>query len=170
MGCNFIDINEQRCNFNYELKYLLFRNPTTRVSQEIEICPRHFGTEVEEPLILPIRLLRIKKDNLFATISRERQIAKQYDSYYDYTQRKHQLDTIKERIRILISLKCSNILCGAVLPIMSPLYSMMVITHSGKVSYKFYFCSKDCWDKMRIRTGALLPEKARKGIPLSHYT
>jgi len=44
----------------------------------------------------------------------------------------------------------------------------MVISNLGKISYKFYFCSKVCFDKMKIRTGALIP-KIRKEIPIQEF-
>ncbi len=46
---------------------------------------------------------------------------------------------------------------------------MIIISNLGKVSFKFYFCTKDCWDKMRIRTGAIVPPKERKEIPLKVF-
>jgi len=169
MGCQYIDPDSGRCNFKYELKFLLFRNPITRVSQEIEICPRHFGSEIEEPLIFPVRKLRMVKDNLYSRMNREREIAKQYDSHYDYDKRKAEIDTIQEKIKRMISFKCANVLCGIALSTFSPAYSMFVISRLGKVSYKFYFCGLDCWNKMRIRTGALVPEH-RKELLLTHFT
>jgi len=80
-----------------------------------------------------------------------------------------ELQSIQEKITRLLSFKCSNILCGTSLSSLNPVYSMMIISGLGKISYKFYFCSRTCWDKMQIRTGAIVPPKERKEIPLKVF-
>jgi len=167
MGCHYIDEYNNRCDYKYELKNLLFRDPITKESKEISICPRHFGETIEEPLVLPLQKLFHKRDNMYAKEKRERAIAKQNDVVLIPT-RRIEIDDIKEQIRKKMSLKCSNVICGTSISNLNPVYSMLVISTLGKVSYKFYFCTKDCWDKMRIRTGALLP-KIRREIPLQEY-
>ncbi len=167
MGCHHIDEFNNRCDYKYELKYLLFRDPISKQSNEISICLRHFGETVEEPLILPIKKLSYKRDNLIAQEKRERAIAKRNDMVLIPTKR-IQIDAVREEIRKKLSLKCSNILCGTSISKLNPVYSMIVISTLGKISYKFYFCSRDCWDKMRIRTGALKPV-TRKEIPIQEY-
>lgn len=167
MGCHHIDDYNNRCDFNYELKYLLFRDPISKKSNEIEICPRHFGETVEQPLILPLKKLFYKRDNLFAQDKREKAIAKRNDMTLVPTKR-IQIDAVREEIRKKQSLICSNIICGTSISNLNPVFSMMVISGLGKVSYKFYFCSRSCWDKMRIRTGALKPF-TRKEIPIQKF-
>lgn len=167
MSCNHIDEDNNRCGYHYELKYLLFRDPVSKQSNEIAICPRHFGENVEEPLILPIKKLSYKRDNLIAQEKRERAIAKRNDMVLIPTKR-IQIDAVREEIRKKLSLTCSNILCGTSISKLNPVYSMIVISNLGKISYKFYFCSRNCWDKMRIRTGALKPV-TRKEIPIQEY-
>ena len=76
MGCHHIDEYNNRCDFRYELKYLWFRDPISKQSNEISICPRHFGETIEEPLVLPLQKLFHKRDNLFAKQKREIAIAK----------------------------------------------------------------------------------------------
>lgn len=167
MGCNYINEYNNRCDFNYELKYLLFRDPISKQSNEISICPRHFVETVEEPLVLPLTKLYRKRDNLFAQDKREKAIAKRNDMALIPTKR-IQIDAIREEIRKKLSLKCSNILCGTSISTLNPVYSMMIISSLGRVSYKFYFCTRNCWDKMRIRTGALKPV-IRKEIPIQKF-
>lgn len=168
MGCNYINLEGHKCGYNYEQRNLLFRNPITKESKEIEICPRHFTETVEEPLIAPLKLLFRKRDNLFAKQSRERTIAKR-EGIVLLPNRAIELDKIKDDIRKYMSYKCSNIICGTSISKLNPVYSMIIISNLGKVSHKFYFCSKDCWDKMRIRTGAIVPPKERKEIPLKVF-
>lgn len=167
MSCHHVDENDNRCSIHYELKYLLFRDPIAKQSSEIAICPRHFGDNVEEPLILPIKKLYYKRDNLFAQDKREKAIAKRNDMALIPTKR-IQIDAVREEIRKKLSLTCSNILCGTSISTLNPVYSMIVISALGKISYKFYFCSRGCWDKMRIRTGALKPV-TRKEIPMQKF-
>ncbi len=167
MGCHHIDDYNNRCDSKYELKHLLFRDPISKQSNETAICPRHFGETVEEPLILPLKKLFYKRDNLFAQEKRERAIAKRNDMVLVPTKR-IQIDAVREDIRKKQSLICSNILCGTSISNLNPVYSMMVISTLGRISYKFYFCTRSCWDKMRIRTGALKPV-TRKEIPIQEY-
>ncbi len=168
MGCNYINLEGHKCGYNYELRNLLFRNPITKESKEIEICPRHFKETVEEPLIAPLKLLFRKRDNLFAKQKREIAIAKRNDMVLLPT-RRIEIDKIKDEIRKTMSYKCSNIICGTSISKLNPVYSMIIISNLGKVSHKFYFCTKECWDKMRIRTGAIVPPKERKEIPLKVF-
>ncbi len=168
MGCNYINLEGHKCGYNYELRNLLFRNPITKESKEIEICPRHFKETVEEPLIAPLKLLFRKSDNLFAKQKREIEISKTNDMFLLPT-RRIELDKIKDEIRKTMSYKCSNIICGTSISKLNPVYSMIIISNLGKVSHKFYFCTKNCWDKMRIRTGAILPPKQRTEIPLKLF-
>lgn len=167
MSCNHIDEYNNRCGYQYELKYLLFRDPVSKQSNEIAICSRHFGENVEEPLILPIKKLYYKRDNLFAQEKREKAIAKRNDIALVPTKR-IQIDAVREEIRKKLSLTCSNVLCGTSISKLNPVFSMIVISNLGKISYKFYFCSRNCWDKMRIRTGALKPV-TRKEIPIQKF-
>lgn len=168
MGCHYIDDYNNKCDYKYELKNLLFRDPITKESNEITICTTHFGEHVEEPLILPLKKLFIKRDNLFAQERRERAIAKQNDMPL-VPNKRIKIDAVKEDIRKKLSFTCSNILCGTSISNQNPVFSMLVITELGKISYKFYFCTRGCWDKMRIRTGALKPI-TRKEIPLQEFT
>lgn len=167
MGCHYINDYNSRCDYKYELRYLLFRDPISKQSNEISICPRHFGETVEEPLILPLKKLYRKRDNLFAQDKRERAIAKRNDMALIPTKR-IQIDAIREEIRKKQSLICSNVICGTSISKLNPVFSMMIISTLGKISYKFYFCTRDCWDKMRIRTGALKPV-IRKEIPIQKF-
>ena len=168
MSCNHIDDYDNRCSYKYELKHLLFRDPISKQSNEISICPKHFGETVEEPLILPLTKLYHKRDNLYAQDKREKAIAKRNDMALVPTKR-IQIDAVREEIRKKLSFKCSNILCGTSISNLNPVFSMMIISSLGKISYKFYFCSRGCWDKMRIRSGALKPV-TRKEIPLQEFT
>ncbi len=168
MGCNYINLEGNKCKYNYELRNLLFRNPITKESKEIEICPRHFKETVDEPLIAPLKLLFRKRDNLFAKQNRERSIAKR-EGIVLLPNRAIELDKIKDDIRKYMSYKCSNIICGTSISKLNPVYSMIIISNLGKVSHKFYFCTKECWDKMRIRTGAIVPPKERTEIPLKVF-
>jgi hypothetical protein len=168
MGCSFLDINNHKCDVKHDLKYLLFRDPNTRQHQEIELCTHHFGETVQEPLILPVEKLRRKLDNLMARNNRERQIAKKNEVPFNYKERQGQVDHVRKAIQRQLSFKCSNVICGTSLSTLNPLYSMMVISGLGKVSYKFYFCTKACWDKMRIRTGVLKPI-INKSVPLTEF-
>jgi len=147
----------------------LFRNPITKESKEIEICPRHFKETVEDPLIAPIKILSHKRANLISRNNKERALAKKYDKRFPYEEKRAELESLQEKIKRLLSFKCSNILCGTSLSTLNPVYSMMIISGLGKISYKFYFCSKQCWDKMRIRTGAIVPPKERTEIPLKVF-
>lgn len=167
MDCNFIDENNDRCNAKYELKYLSFRDPINRITTEISICPKHFGETIEEPLIRPLKILFRKRDNLYAREKREKAIAKRNDIIILPT-RRIEIDDIKDQIRKRLGYKCSNVICGTSISNLNPVYSMLVISLLGKVSYKFYFCTKQCWDKMRIRTGAMIP-KHRKEIPIQEF-
>lgn len=167
MGCNFMLDHNERCDAKYELKYLLFRDPNSRDSKEISICPRHFGETIDESLILPLKRLFYKRDNLYAKDKREKAIARRNDVILLPT-RRTEIDDIKEQIRKQLGFKCANVICGTSISTLNPVHSMMVISHLGRVSYKFYFCSKVCFDKMKIRTGALLP-KIRKEIPIQEF-
>ncbi len=146
----------------------MFRNPITKESKEIEICARHFTETVEEPLIAPLKVLFRKRDNLYAKQKREIAIAKRNDMVLLPT-RRIELDKIKDDIRKYMSYKCSNIICGTSISKLNPVYTMIIISNLGKVSHKFYFCTKECWNKMRIRTGAIMPPKQRKEIPLKVF-
>lgn len=168
MACSYLNINNERCGHKFELKCLLFRDPNSREHQEIEICTRHFGETVEEPLILPVKKLRMKLDNLIARNNRESAIAKKNEVPFNWTERKGEVDRVRKQIQRQLSFKCSNVICGTSLSTLNPLYSMMVISGLGKVSYKFYFCTKACWDKMRMRTGVIKPV-IHKSIPLTEY-
>jgi len=167
MGCKFLLDNNERCDAKYELKYLLFRDPSSRESKEIEICPRHFVETIDESLINPLKRLFYKRDNLYAKEKREKAIAKRNDVIILPT-RRIEIDDIKEQIRKQLGFKCANVICGTSISTLNPVFSMMVISHLGKISYKFYFCSKSCFDKMRIRTGALVPVR-RKEIPIQEF-
>jgi len=167
MGCHYVDENNNRCDHKYELRYLLFRDPISRETSEVSICPRHFTEFVDEPLIRPVKKLSQKRDNLIAKQNRERAIAKRNDVILLPTYRV-KIDDIREQIRRQLSYKCSNILCGTSISTLNPVYSMMVISSLGKISYKFYFCTKSCFDKMRIRTGAMKPV-TRKEIPIQKF-
>jgi len=167
MSCNHIDDYDNRCGYKYELKYLLFRDPVSKQSNEIAICARHFGETVAEPLILPLQKLYQKRDNLFAQEKREKAIAKRNDMPL-VPNKRIQIDAVREDIRKKQSLICCNILCGTSISSLNPVFSMMVISNLGKISFKFYFCTRECWDKMRIRTGALKPV-TRKEIPIQEY-
>ncbi len=167
-GCNYVNLEGHKCEYNYELRNLLFRNPITKESKEIEICPRHFKETVDEPLIMPLKELFRKRDNLFAKQNRERSIAKR-EGIVLLPNRAIELDKIKDKIRKYMSFRCSNILCGTSISNLNPVYSMIIISNLGKVSHKFYFCTRQCWDKMRIRTGAIIPPKETKNIPLKVF-
>jgi len=168
MGCSYLTVNNEKCDARYELKYLLFRDPVTRESKEIALCPAHFVETVQEPLITPIRNLSRKRDNLISKHNRERAIAKRNEVVL-LPSRSIEIQDIREQIRKRLAFKCSNILCGTSISNLNPVYSMLVISNSGKVSYKFYFCTKTCWDKMRIRTGAIKPIMT-KSVPLTEYS
>lgn len=167
MGCSYITNNNEKCDARYELKYLLFRDPISRESKETELCPPHFIESVQEPLIKPIKDLSRKRDNLIAKHNRERAIAKRNEVVL-LPSRSVEIQDIREQIRKRLAFKCSNILCGTSISNLIPVYSMLVISNLGKISYKFYFCSKTCWDKMRIRTGAIKPLLS-KSVPLTEY-
>jgi len=132
MGCHYVDVNNNRCDHKYELRYLLFRDPISRETNEISICPRHFTELVDEPLIRPVKKLSMKRDNLIAKQNRERAIAKRNDVILLPTYRV-QIDDIREQIRRQLAYKCSNILCGTSISTLNPVYSMMIV----KINYNF---------------------------------
>lgn len=168
MGCNFILDNNDRCDAKYELKYIMFRDPINHVTKEIELCPRHFGDLIQVPLLQPIKVLQFKRDNLVARNARESKIAKQNDVPFNWAERKGEVSTVTELIKQHYSYKCANVLCGRMISTLNPVYCMIVFSGFGKIINKFYFCSKDCNDKMKIRTGALIPV-IRKEIPMQEF-
>lgn len=168
MGCNVILDNNQKCDAKYELKYIMFRDPINRTSKEIELCPSHFGDLIQLPLLQPIKLLQFKRANLVARNARESKIAKRNDVPFNWVERQNEVSTVTELIKRHYSFKCANVLCGTMISTLNPVYCMIVFSGLGKIINKFYFCTTSCYDKMRIRTGALIPV-VRKEVPMQEF-
>ena len=153
--CDYLFNNNVRCGKDYLTVFVLFRDPITRQSEEVALCPRHFGEEIEEPLIIPIKKLRYKLSNLIARNNRERTIARSNEVPFNYDERKGEVEQLQKKIQHEIAYKCSNVICGKALISSDPVWSMLVVSSLGKVSFKFYLCSVECYNKMRHRVGLI---------------
>ena len=123
---------------------------------------------IQLPLLQPIKLLQFKRDNLVARNARESKIAKRNDVPFNWVERQGEVSSVTELIKKHYSFKCANVLCGRMISTLNPVYCMIVFSFLGKIINKFYFCSKECNDKMKIRTGALIPV-IRKEIPMQEF-
>lgn len=166
--CDYLYENNVRCGVQYDIVYVLFRDPLSRQKEEVALCPRHFGENIEEPLIIPIKKLRFKLGNLIARNNRERTIAKSNDVPFNYDERKGEVEQLQKKIQHEIAYKCSNVICGKALQLGDPVWAMLVISHLGKVSFKFYLCSVECYNKMRHRVG-LIKQDLIKVTPLTEF-
>lgn len=153
--CDYLLDNNERCGAKHEMKLVLFRDPNTRETQEVSLCPTHFGETLEEPLLLPIRKLQFKLSNMLAKNNRERQMFKSSDTPYDYDFRKQQVDHLRKEIIHEHSYKCCNVLCGNPLQSGSKVFAMLIFNEHGKQVNKFYLCGEDCCRKMRHRVGLI---------------
>jgi len=168
--CDYLEVdNNERCGQQYHVKYLLFRNPDTRETEEVSLCPSHFSECVEEPLIIPIKKLRFKLNNLIARNNRERSIAQTNEVPFNYDERRGQVEKLQKQIQHEIAYKCSNVICGKPLSSQNPVFAMLVISSLGKVSFKFYLCSIQCYTKMRHRVG-LIRDNLLKVTPLTEFS
>ena len=166
--CDYLYDNNERCGEKFQVKYVLFRDPESRKTEEVALCPRHFGENIEEPLIVPIQRLRFKMGNLIARNNRERKLAKGNDVPFNYDERRGEVDKLKKNIQHEIAYKCSNVICGTALQSNKPVWAMLVVNPNGKVSFKFYLCSIECYNKMRHRVG-LIKQDLIKVTPLTEF-
>ena len=153
--CDFLFENNERCGKDFQVVYVLFRDPMTRKTEEVALCPRHFGDEIEEPLIIPIKKLRYKLSNLIARNNRESKIAKSSETPFNYDERRGEVEQLQKKIQHEIAYKCSNVICGKALQSNDPVWAMLLVNRNGKVSFKFYLCSSECYNKMRHRVGLI---------------
>ena len=167
--CDFLYENNERCGQKYQILYVLFRDPESRTTEEVALCPTHFGENIEEPLIIPIKKLRFKLGNLIARNNRERQIARSNEVPFNYDERKGEVDQLQKKIQHEIAYKCSNVICGKALQSGDPVWAMLIVTGLGKVSFKFYLCSIECYNKMRHRVG-LIKQDLVKVRTLTEFT
>ncbi len=167
--CDYLFDNNERCGKDFQVVYVLFRDPMSRKTEEVALCPRHFGENIEEPLMIPIKQLRYKLSNLIARNNRERSIAKANEVPFNYDERKGEVDQLKKKIQHEIAYKCSNVICGKALVSSDPVWAMLIVSHLGKVSFKFYLCSEECYNKMRHRVG-LIKVDLVKVQPLTEFT
>lgn len=153
--CDYLEMNNERCGKKHEVRFVMFRDPDTRETQEVALCPAHFGEVIEEPLLAPIRKLNFQLSNMIGKNNRERQIAKENDTPFDYDIRKQKVDKLRKQIIHEHSYKCCNVLCGQPLQSNSKVFSMIIFGIQGKQQNKFYLCSADCCKKMRHRVGLI---------------
>lgn len=166
--CDYLYENNSRCGEKFHVKYVLFRDPESRKTEEVALCPRHFDENVEEPLINPIKKLRFKLSNMIARNNRERKLAKGNDVPFNYDERRGEVDKLQKTIQHEIAYKCANVICGNALQSNNPVWAMLVVNPNGKVSFKFYLCSVECYNKMRHRTG-LIKQDLIKVTPLTEF-
>ena len=159
--CDYLEINNERCGKKFESRYILFRDPDKRVTEEVALCPSHFGEVIEEPLLQPLRQLNFKLSNMIAKNNRERQMFKSSDTPFDYDIRKQQVDHLRKEIIHEHSYKCCNVLCGNPLQSNQKVFAMIIFGSSGKQQNKFYLCSSECYQKMRHRVGLIKVEVAQ---------
>lgn len=153
--CDYLSLDNERCGKKFEVMFLHFRDPETRETEEVALCPAHFGEVIEEPLLVPLKKLQFKMTNLIARNNRERQIAKSNDTPFNYNERKDQVDQLRKQIIHEHSYKCCNVLCGAPLKQGSKVFAMLIFNQNGKQLHKFYLCSSECYTKMRHRVGLI---------------
>ncbi len=153
--CDYLDMHNERCGKKFEVRFILFRDPEKRETEEVALCPAHFGEVIEEPLLVPLRHLNFKLSNMIGKNNRERLIAKSNDVPFNYDERKQQVDHLRKEIIHEHSYKCCNVLCGNPLQSNSKVFAMLIFGHSGKQQNKFYLCSAECYQKMRHRTGLI---------------
>ena len=153
--CDFLLDNNERCGAKHEMKLVMFRDPYTRETQEVALCPKHFGEVLEEPLLFPIRKLNMKLSSMIAKNNRERQMFRSSDTPFDYEFRKQQVDHLRKQIIHEHSYKCCNVLCGNPLQSTGKVFSMLIFNENGKQLHKFYLCSAECCMKMRHRVGLI---------------
>lgn len=159
------------CNSNFQVRNIYFRSPNdSRENEELELCNQHFNDFFND-LNIPIKEIERLYGIMFRDNIKRSKLARRNDVIYDYDKQKLENDKVKEKIYSMKNETCMNSLCNADLKkVEEKLFSATVFTLRGKVGQKLYFCSRNCWIKLKARMGKeiILPY-GPKAQTLDHF-
>ncbi len=146
--------NEDRCASTYTLFTIIFFDPEeSDTSKIIYICQRHYNFVFEE-LKRDYDQLSLKAKIKQSQLEKKIEWSRRNDVYVDIKSERGMIDQIYRRIKVIKRTTCRNSLCVADLNnVRARLYSCIVFGFKGTVKDTLYFCSRNCWNKIRVRCG-----------------
>ena len=153
--CNYILDNGARCDSSFLLHEMYFRDPYYKHNcGSVNICKKHYDLITKEVNEIVIGFAR-QRDNLFAQRNRERQIAKENDTFY-HDQKQYKIDDLKQKCRDILNYECRNYFCLMDLKKLKQedkIYTVTSFKPGGKRGYTWNFCSFKCLNWMSVKCG-----------------
>lgn len=162
--CNYLSLNNERCNSTYLLHEVYFRNPEHKLEKEfIDICKTHYDEIIRE-MQEQIKILTRTKDNLKYSIKLARSESRKQDIIYDASNDYSKLDNIITRIKTITNSQCRNDFCNKELMLLgnqSKIWTAHTFKPNGKRHLSFNFCCLNCMNRLRSKCG--LPTMIQRG-------
>lgn len=159
-SCNVILENGNRCNRNFNLNNLIFRDPySPSFIETVDLCSYHYK-ELLNDVYEDIYSRQRQIQNLIAQAQTYREEGTKYGIFYDTRQIQAKIEYIKNQIQTQLNNECKNYFCHANLQKIgsnNKIYSITTFRQSGKRHHTLYFCSLKCYNIIKSRTGLKVP-------------